>query len=155
MNKKYLCFVFLVLLASISIGCFPITNAYKSAHITQASLSWYVYLSDNDAESNVPKKEYQKKIAAYLEAYPQTSKEVAEKMKECLVVLGMTEQEVLAMAEPQYVLKGKNKNEKVFKYSNVGKISAGKFIGEGTKIWVTLANGIVTDISQVDLLIGY
>lgn len=155
MNKKIFCFSFIFLLAPFISGCFPITNAYKSTHLPQASLSWYVYSSDNDAETNIPKKEYQKKIAAYLEAYPKTHPRIAQHMKECEVALGMSEQEVLVMVEPQYVLKGKKKNEKIFKYSNVGGIAPGKFIGEGTKVWVTFTGSKVTDITEVDLMIGY
>ena len=155
MNKKFFSAIWTVVLIFIASGCFPITNAYKSKHLLQASLSWYVYLSDNDLETNVPKKEYQKRINHYLETHPQTNKETADKMRECWVTLGMTEEEVVTMVEPQYVLKGKKRDQTIFKYSNVGKISPGKFFGEGTKVWVTFTDGVVTDISEVDLVIGY
>ena len=152
--KSYkLCF--LALLVFIACGCFPITNAYKRKHMPEASLSWFVYTSDNDSETNVPKKEFQKKIKVYLEAHQDIKPEIADKMKNCRVGLGMTEEQVLEMVEPQYILKGKNTKEEVFKYSNVGKSEPGKFPGEGTKVWVTLTQGVVTDITEVDLMIGY
>ena len=155
MNKKNLCLGFLVLFTLVGAGCFPITNAYKSKHMQQASLSWYVYLSDSDLETNVPKKEYRQRIDRYLERHPEIGKEVADKMRECWVTLGMTEEQVVTMVEPQYVLKGKKRNQTIFKYSNVGKFAPGKLFGEGTKIWVTFTDGIVTDITEVDLVIGY
>jgi hypothetical protein len=146
---------FPVVLVFIACGCFPITNAYKRLHMPEASLSWYVYESNNDADTNIPKKEYQKKIGLYLEVHSDIKPEIADKMKACRVGLGMSEEQVLAMVEPQYVLKGKNKKEEVFKYSNIGKFESGKLPGEGNKVWVTLTDGVVTDITEVDLMIGY
>jgi len=123
--------------------------------MTEAPLDWYVYWSEKDSEANRLKTEYQKKIEHYLEVHPETTKEIADKMRNCRVMVGMTEEQILAMVKPHYVLKGRHRNEKIFKYSNVGKFEWSKFIGEGVKVWISLTNGVVTDIREVDLVIGY
>lgn len=134
-------------------GC--ITSSTKSPHIGEASLAWYASGSKNDFEDNTVKEAYQKKIDQYLLLHPQTNKEIADKMRNCRVMLGMTEEQVLVMAKPNRILRGWKKSKKVFKYSDVGKFGWTKFIGEGIKIRITLINGIVKDISEVDTVLGF
>ena len=134
-------------------GC--TTYSTKYPHIGEASLTWYAYGSKNNFEDNTVKGAYQKKIDQYLLLHPQTSKEIADKMRNCRVMLGMTEEQILAMVKPNQILKGWKKNKKVFKYSDVGKFGWSKFIGEGIKIRITLINGVVTDISEIDTTLGY
>ncbi len=152
MNKKRLIAVWAATLVFIMSGC--ITNSIKSPHIGEASLVWYAYGSKNNFEDNTVKEAYQKKIGQYLLLHPQTSKEIADKMRNCRVILGMTEEQILVMVKPNRILKGWSKNKKVFKYSDVGKFGWTKFIGEGIKIRITLINAVVTDISEVDTTLG-
>ena len=152
MNKKQSIVVGIVALLFIISGC--ITSSFKSPHIGEASLAWYAYGSKNNFEDKAVKEAYQKKIEEYLLLHPQTSKEIADKMKNCRVILGMTEEQILVMVRPNRILKGWKKNKKVFKYSDVGKFGWTKFIGEGVKIRITLINGVVTDISEIDTVLG-
>jgi len=144
--------VWVATLVFIISGC--ITSSTKYPHIGEASLAWYAYGSKNNFEDNTVKEAYQKKIGQYLLLHPQTSKEIADKMRNCRVMLGMTEEQILVMAKPNRILKGWKKNKKVFKYSDVGKFGWTKFIGEGIKIRITLINGVVTDISEIDTILG-
>lgn len=153
MNKKQLIVAWVATLVFIMSGC--ITKSIKSPHIGEASLVWYAYGSKNNFEDNTVKEAYQKKIDQYLLLHPQTSKEIADKMRNCRVMLGMTEEQILAMVKPNQILKGWKKNKKVFKYSDVGKFGWTKFIGEGVKIRITFINGVVTDISEIDTTLGY
>ncbi len=153
MNKKQSIVVGIVALLFIISGC--ITSSIKSPHIGEASLAWYAYGSKNNFEDKAVKEAYQKKIGQYLLLHPQTSKEIADKMRNCRVILGMTEEQVLTMVKPNQILKGWRKNKKVFKYSDVGKFGWTKFIGEGVKIRITLINGVVTDIGEIDTTLGY
>ena len=152
MTKKQLIVVWVLALAFIMSGC--ITSSTKYPHIGEASLAWYAYGSKNNFEDNAVKEAYQKKIDQYLLLHPQTSKEIADKMRNCRVMLGMTEEQILAMVKPNQILKGWKKNKKVFKYSDVGKFGWAKFIGEGIKIRITLINGVVTNISEIDTILG-
>ena len=152
MNKKQSIIVGIAALLFIISGC--ITSSIKSPHIGEASLTWYAYGSKNNFQDNTVKEAYQKKIDQYLLLHPQTSKEIADKMRNCRVMLGMTEEQILAMVKPNQILKGWKKNKKVFKYSDVGKFGWSKFIGEGIKIRITLINGVVTNISEVDTILG-
>ena len=153
MNKKQLIVAWLLAPVFIMSGCMATSTKYP--HIGEASLAWYAYGSKNNLEDNTIKEAYQKKIGQYLQLHPQTSKEIADKMRNCRVILGMTEEQILAMVKPNRILKGWKKNKKVFKYSDVGKFGWTKFIGEGVKIRVTLINGIVKDISEVDTVLGF
>jgi len=153
MNKKQSIVVGIVALLFIISGC--ITSSIKSPHIGEASLAWYAYGSKNNFEDNTVKEEYQKKIDEYLLLHPQTNKEIADKMRNCRVMLGMTEEQILAMVKPNQILKGWRKNKKIFKYSDVGKFGWSRFIGEGIKIRITLINGVVTNISEIDTTLGY
>ena len=153
MNKKQLIVAWLLAPVFIMSGCMATSTKYP--HIGEASLAWYAYGSKNNLEDNTIKEAYQKKIGQYLQLHPQTSKEIADKMRNCRVILGMTEEQILAMVKPNQILKGWKKNKKVFKYSDVGKFGWTKFIGEGVKIRVTLINGIVKDISEVDTVLGF
>ncbi len=152
MTKKQLIAVWVATLVFIMSGC--ITKSIKSPHIGEASLAWYAYGSKNNFEDKGLKEAYQKKIDQYLLLHQQTSKEIADKMRNCRVMLGMTEEQILAMVKPNQILKGWKKNKKVFKYSDVGKFGWAKFIGEGIKIRITLINGVVTDISEIDTILG-
>ncbi len=152
MNRKQLIVAWVVASVFIMSGC--ITSSIKSPHIGEASLAWYAYGSKNNFEDNGLKEEYQKKIDHYLLLHPQTSEEIADKMRNCRVILGMTEEQILAMVKPNRILKGWKKTKKVFKYSDVGKFGWTKFIGEGVKIRITLIKGVVTDISEVDTILG-
>ncbi|MEK6727950.1 MAG: hypothetical protein AABY28_04695 [Candidatus Omnitrophota bacterium] len=153
MNKKQLIFAWVLAVVFIMSGCMATSTKYP--HIGEASLAWYAYWSKNNLEDNTIKEEYQKKIDQYLLLHPQTSKEVAEKMRNCRVMLDMSEEQVLTMAKPNRILKGWRKNKKVFRYSDVGKFGWTKFIGEGVKIRITLINGIVKDIGEVDTVLGF
>jgi len=153
MNKKQLIAAWVLASVFIMSGC--ITTSTKYPHIGEASLAWYAYGSKNNLEDNTIKEAYQKKIGQYLLLHPQTSQEIADRMRNCRVMLGMTEEQVLVMVKPNRILKGWKKNKKVFKYSDVGKFGWTKFIGEGVKIRITLINGIVKDISEVDTILGF
>jgi len=153
MAKKQLIAVCVLALGFILSGC--IVKSIKSPHIGEASLAWYAYGSKNNFEEKAVKEAYQKKIDEYLLLHPQTTKEIADKMKNCRVMLGMTEEQVLAMVKPKQILKGWRKNKKVFRYSDVGKFGWTTFVGEGVKIRITLRNGVVTDISEIDTTLGY
>jgi len=153
MNKKQSIVVGIAALLFIISGC--ITSSIKSPHIGEASLAWYAYGSKNNFEDKAVKEAYQKKIGQYLLLHPQTSKEIADKMRNCRVILGMTEEQVLTMVKPNQILKGWKKNKKVFKYSDVGKFGWTKFIGEGVKVRITLINDVVTDIGEIDTTLGY
>ncbi len=152
MNKKQSIVVGIVALLFIISGC--ITSSTKNPHIGEASLAWYAYGSKNNFEDKGLMEAYQKKIDQYLLLHPQTSKEIADKMRNCRVMLGMTEEQILVMVKPNQILKGWKKNKKVFKYSDVGKFGWTKFIGEGIKIRITLINGVVTNISEIDTILG-
>ncbi len=152
MNKKQLTVVCVLTSVFIISGC--ITSSTKSPHIKEASLTWYAYGTPDKSKENAIKEEYQKKIGQYLQLHPETSKEIEEKMKNCRVTLGMTEEQVLTMAKPNRILRGWFGNKKVFKYSDVGKFGWTKFIGEGIKIRITLRKGVVTDISEIDTVLG-
>ncbi len=152
MNKKQLIAGWVAISVFIMSGC--ITSSIKTPHTGETSLAWYAYGSKNKFEDNAVKEAYQKKIDQYLLLHPQTSKEIADKMKNCRVMLGMTEEQVLAMVKPNHISKGWSKRKKVFKYSDVGKFGWTKFIGEGIKIRITLINGVVTDISEIDTILG-
>ncbi len=152
MTKKQLITAWVVALVFIISGC--ITSSIKYPHIGETSLAWYAYGSKNNFEDSTVKEAYQKKIEQYLLLHPQTSKDIADKMKNCRVMLGMTEEQILAMVKPSQILKGWKKSKKVFKYSDVGKFGWSKFIGEGVKIRVTLINGVVADISEIDTILG-
>ncbi len=144
--KRILALLFVLVSGFIMSGC--VTSSAKYPHIGETSLAWY-------AEYNTVKQDYQKKIDQYLLLHPQTSKEIADKMRNCRAMLGMTEEQILAMVKPSHILKGRRKNKKVFKYSDVGKFGWTKFIGEGIKVRITLINGVVTDISEIDTILGY
>ncbi len=151
MNKKQLIVACVVSLVFIISGC--ITYSTKYPHIGEASLVWYAYGSKNKFEDKGLKEEYEKKIDQYLLLHPQTSKKIADKMRNCRVMLGMTEEQVLAMVKPNQISKA-GKYKKIFKYSDVSKFGWSRFIGEGIRVRVTLTNGIVTDISELDTVIG-
>jgi hypothetical protein len=153
MNKKRLGFAGILAIVFIISGCVTYSTQYP--HISEASLSWFAYASKNNFEDAVLKQEYQKKIAQYLLLNPQTNKEIADKMRNCKAMLGMTEEQVLLMAKPNQILKGWSKNKEVFKYSDVGKFGWSKLAGEGIRVSVTLRNGVVTDISELDSIIGH
>jgi len=152
MNRKQAIVVGMAASLFIISGC--ITSSIKSPHIGEASLAWYAYVSKDNFEDKAVKEAYQKKIGEYLLLHPQTSKEAADKMKNCRVILGMTEEQVLVMVKPSQILKGWKRSKKIFKYSDVGKFGWTRFIGEGIKIRITLTNGIVTDISEIDTILG-
>jgi len=152
MNKKLLTVAWVLALVFIISGC--ITSSIKSPHIKEASLAWYAYGTPDKSKDNAVKEEYQKKIDQYLLLHPETSKEIADKMRDCRVISGMTDEQVLTMAKPNRILKGWRRNKKVFKYSDVGKFGWTKFIGEGIKIRITFRKGVVTDISEVDTVLG-
>lgn len=152
MKNKQLRVAGVIAVALILSGC--LTTSIKSMHIAEASLSWYAFGNGRNFEDNALKEEYQKKIDQYLRLHPQTSPEIAGKMKSCWVILGMSEEQVLLMAKPNRILKGWRRYKKVFKYSDVGKFGWAKFIGEGVKVRITLIKGIVTDINEIDTLLG-
>jgi len=151
MNKRQLTFLWVAALLFAISGC--ITYSVRSPHITETTLTWFAYGSGKSFEDNAVKEEYRKKIEEYLKLHPQTSKVIADKMKNCRVILGMTEEEVLTMAKPNRIIKT-GKNRKVFRYSDVGKFGWSRFIGEGIKTQVRLTNGVVTDISEIDTTLG-
>jgi len=148
-NKLFL----FLLAASAFIACGCVTYSYKNPHITETTLSWFAYGKGNNFEDSAVKEEYKKKIEQYLLAHPQTGKEIADKMKNCRVILGMTKEEVLIMAKPNRISR-KGRNKEIFQYSDVGKFGWTNFIGEGVRTKVTLTNGIVTDISEVNITLG-
>ncbi len=152
MKNKQLRAAGVIAVALILSGC--LTTSIKNMHVAETSLSWYAFGSGSNFEDNALKEEYQKRIGQYLQLHPQTSPEIAGKMKSCRVILGMSEEQILLMAKPNRILKGWRKNKKVFKYSDVGKFGWAKFIGEGIKVRITLINGIVTDINEIDTLLG-
>ena len=152
MNKKQLIVAWIAALVFIMSGC--ITKSIKYLHTGEASLAWYAYGSKNNFQDNTVKEAYQKKIDQYLLLHPQTSKEIADKMRNCRVMLGMTEEQILLMAKPNRILRGWKRSKKVFKYSDVGKFGWSRFIGEGIKIRITLINGVVTNISEIDTVLG-
>jgi hypothetical protein len=149
LNLKIVCVLALGFIIS---GC--TTSSTNYPHIPETTLSWFAHGSKNKFEDTAVKEEYKKKIDKYLELNPQTNKDIADKMRNCRVALGMTEEQVLTMAKPNQILEGWNKNKKVFKYSDVSKFGWSRFIGEGIKVRVTFINGVVTDISELDTIIG-
>jgi hypothetical protein len=153
MNMQRLKLAWVLALVFIMSGCITYSTQYP--HISETSLSWFAYGSKNNFEDNALKQEYQKKIDQYLLITSQTDKKIAEKMKNCKVMLGMTEEQVLLMAKPNQILKGWSRNKKVFKYSDVGKYGWSKLAGEGIRVTITLRNGVVTDISELDTIIGH
>lgn len=153
MNKKQLKVSWILILAFIMSGC--ITYSIQYPHISEASLSWFAYGSKNSFEDEALKREYQKRIDQYLLLNPQKNQKIAEKMKDCRVTLGMTEEQVLLMAKPAQILKAWITGKKVFRYSDVGKYGWSKLSGEGIRVRVTFKNGVVTDIGELDTIIGH
>ncbi len=151
MHKKQLAVTLTAASVFIISGCMISTT--KNPHIGETTLTWYAYASANTSEDNAVKEEYRKKIDQYLLHNPQTNKEIAEKMKNCRVILGMTEEQVLTMAKPNRISKA-GRNKKIFKYSDVGKFGWTGFIGEGVRINIIFTNGVVTDISEIDRIFG-
>lgn len=151
MRKKQLAVVLALVLLFIISGC--VTFSYKNPHITETTLTWFAFGKGSDFEDKALKEEYRKKIDKYVLAHPHVNKEHSEKMKDCRVILGMSEEEVLVMAKPNRISK-KGRNKKIFQYSDVGKFGWSSFIGEGVRTKVTFTNGIVTDISEVNITMG-
>jgi hypothetical protein len=152
MENKQLTVAGVIAVAMFLSGC--LTTSTKNMHAVEASLSWYAPGSGRNFEDNAFQEEYQKKINQYLRLHPQTSPEIAGKMKSCRVILGMSEEQVLLMAKPNRILKSWFSNKKLFKYSDVGKFGWTKFIGEGIKVRITLIKGIVTNINEIDTILG-
>jgi len=151
MHKKQLIVCWIATSLLLICGC--TTYSTKYPHIGEASLVWYAYGSRNNFADKRLEEEYQKKIDRYLLFHPQTSKEIVDKMRKCRVMLGMTEEQLLAMVKPNRISRA-GKKKKIFQYSDVSRFGWTQFIGEGIRVRVTLTNGVVTDISELDTVLG-
>ncbi|MDP2939436.1 MAG: hypothetical protein Q8O13_05100 [Candidatus Omnitrophota bacterium] len=69
-------------------------------NVKEAYLGWYVYYSSSLNEEQKNKKLYLEKIENYLRIHPESESEIVNAMRKCTIIIGMTQEQVLAMADP-------------------------------------------------------
>jgi hypothetical protein len=119
-------------------------------------LDWFIWWAGENSENLQLKEAYISRIKEYLRNHPATSQEISEHMLNGDVYIGMTEEQVLAMAKPIQIIKQKN-NTKILKYSERNKLwhATERFLtgdskgGSSITVLVYLEAGIVKNLTHI------
>ena len=88
---------------------------------------------------------YKVRIEGYLKTHPERNHDIAEKMRNAVVAIGMSEEQDLVMFEPDEIINDPISNTKILKFNDMG--TWGNPPEEGGREEVVIKNGAVVKIN--------